>query len=185
MARRNYKFYADLGLHTQLMVRFSTVLEPGAGPNFLVESILSPQVRSRVNTDVIPDISKTNNSLLKTIKTMTLVVSYGQSVVKLDFIVCQSPAVPVIFGCDYCDRFVDGIPPRLSQVKSEDEKYQLIIANEIIAVTPNQPFRILVANLGRQPQRLFKHQIIGSVTPHPSAMLPTRVKGTYVLGIVT
>lgn len=36
IAKRNYKVYGDLGLYTQFMVHFLTVLDTGAGPNVIV-----------------------------------------------------------------------------------------------------------------------------------------------------
>lgn len=40
--------------------------------------------------------------------------------VKLDFIVSKALAAPVIYGCDYCDQFVEAIWPRLKHVELED-----------------------------------------------------------------
>lgn len=64
------------------------------------------------------------------------------------------------------------------------ETYQTSIANGIVAVTPNPPFQLLVANLGTQPQRLAKQHVIRSVALHPLAMLLPRVRAADVLGIV-
>ncbi|CAN8071373.1 unnamed protein product, partial [Agarophyton chilense] len=233
MAKRNYKVYADLGLHTQFMVRHLTVLDTGAGPNFIVESLLPPPLRSIIRSETVPDVLDANNNPLKTAGVIDLVIRLGRMVVKLTFIVCRSLAAPVILGCHYCDRFFDAIRPRLKQVELEDgstvpivrqplkrasrkhvplsaakeptptnrdstklrvassvtippesqvmvsvnsrqhglqvvqplpslyEKFQLTVANGIVQVTPNSPFRVLVANLGKAPQTLAKNQVIG------------------------
>lgn len=42
MANRNYKVYADLGLNTDFIVIFLTVLDTGANPNFVLESFVTP-----------------------------------------------------------------------------------------------------------------------------------------------
>lgn len=44
---------------------------------------------------------------------------------------------------------------------------------------------MLVAKIGKQLERLAKHQLIGSVTPQPQAMLPTRVTAVGVVVITT
>lgn len=46
VANCNYKFYADLGLHNEFMLRYLTVLDTGAGPNFIVESGLPSAIES-------------------------------------------------------------------------------------------------------------------------------------------
>lgn len=53
------------------------------------------------------------------------------------------------------------------------DKYQSAITNGVVSLTPDHPFQLLVASLDKTPQRLAKHQIIGSVIPHPLPMLPT------------
>lgn len=56
VAKWNYKVYADLGLHTQVMVRYFTVLNTGAGPKFVVKSVLPLQLQTQVKTHAISDI---------------------------------------------------------------------------------------------------------------------------------
>lgn len=82
------------------------MLDTEAGPNFVVESVLPPQLRARIRTYAIPDISDANNTLLTTVGTIALVVRLGQL---MEFMVFTSLAAPVIFGCDYCQRFVEAI----------------------------------------------------------------------------
>lgn len=53
------------------------------------------------------------------------------------------------------------------------EKYQLVIANGVVSVTPDRPFQLLVENMDKKPQRLAKHQDIKTVIPHPLAIFPT------------
>lgn len=106
IAKSNYTAYTYLGLHTQFMVRYLRVPDTGAGPNFVVESVLLPQLQAQIRSHAIPAISLANKNPLKTIGTIILVVRLGQLVVKVEFIVCESLAVPVILGCD---RFFESI----------------------------------------------------------------------------
>ncbi|CAN8069508.1 unnamed protein product, partial [Agarophyton chilense] len=190
------------------MVRVLTVLDTGAGPNFIVESLLPLPLRSQIRLGVAPDFADANNNPLSTVGTVTLVVRLGSFVVKLDFIVCRKLATPIILGCDFCDKFIDAIRPRLKRVEMEDgssvpivrrplrraskkhplsslyDGYQLAVANGVAQFVPDKPFSVLVANLGSTPQSLVKNQVIGSVMPHPTAMVATRLTAAYVLGLV-
>lgn len=47
-AKRNYKFYAEVGLPNQYMVGKFSVLDTGAGPKFVVKSLLHRLARSRI-----------------------------------------------------------------------------------------------------------------------------------------
>lgn len=51
---------------------------------------------------------------------MALTVRLGNYTVKIDFIVCESLATPVILGCDFRDRFVESIHPRSRKVTFDD-----------------------------------------------------------------
>lgn len=52
-------------------------------------------------------------------------------------------------------------------------------------VTLDRPFQVLVANLGKTPQRVTKHKVIGSVIVHPLAGLPKWVTAVEILGSTT
>ncbi|CAN8069907.1 unnamed protein product [Agarophyton chilense] len=238
------------------MVRHLTVLDTGAGPNFVVEEVLPPALQSRIRRDHVPEVADANNKPLDTVGFIELVVRVGARVVKLDFVVCRKLAAPVILGCDVCDRFVEAIfsrqrrvemeygwytpivrrplrratkkhvplpaaqeprpynresnklrvaaslcvPPEsqmmvkvtsrqhgsrvLQPLSSLYDRHSLAIANGIVHVEPNHPFHVLIANLGTVPQYLVKNQVIGSVMPHPIAMVPTKLTAGDVLGLV-
>lgn len=102
MSKRNFNVYFNLGLLTQVMVRYLTVCDTEAVPNFVVESVLPQQLQEQVKTNALLDISYANNNPLRTVGPVALVVRLGQWAVKLDFI-CRFLPVPVILGCDYCD----------------------------------------------------------------------------------
>ena len=63
-------------------------------------------------------------------------------------------------------------------------KHSIAIANGVVQVEPERPFRILVANFAQHEQRLHKSQVIGTVLPHPTAIFPTEVSLGEVLGLV-
>lgn len=44
MAKRNYMIDAGFGLHKKFTVGYLTVLDTGAGPDFVVKSVLPPQL---------------------------------------------------------------------------------------------------------------------------------------------
>ena len=52
--------------------------------------------------------------------TLALIVRHGRRIVKVDFIVCERIAAPVILECDFCDRFVEAIRPRKELVEMDD-----------------------------------------------------------------
>ena len=108
--RRNYKVYADIGTQRNVLSRVLSVLDTGAGPNFIRRSMLPPG--APVRQGPLPSVSDVNNNPIAMSGTVRLVVRLGAYVVKLDFIVCERLAAPVILWCDYLDRFVEAIRPR-------------------------------------------------------------------------
>lgn len=120
MAKLIYKVYTDVGLHTQFMIRYFTVLDTGASSYSVVETVLPPKLRAQIKTHGTTDISDTNNHPLKTVGAIALVVRFGKVMVNLEYIVCKSLVVPVIMAWDYFDRFFKSVQPRLKQVKLED-----------------------------------------------------------------
>ncbi|CAN8076686.1 unnamed protein product [Agarophyton chilense] len=72
----------------------------------------------------------------------------------------------------------------LQPLSSLYERHSLAIANGIVHEKLNQPFHVLIANVGTVPQYLVKNQVIGCVMPHPIAMVPTKLTAADVLGLV-
>ena len=174
------------------------------------------------------------------------VVRLGSRLVKLEFIVCELLAAPLILGCDFMDRFVEAIYPRkktvemddgttipitrkplkrppvaspvtpqdgkkphgrespkirvataiflppeaqtwismvskrhrVAVVQPHDELYlreKIVASNGVVEVEPERAFRILMANLSKEPKLLAKGQIVGTLLPHPTAILNTPV----------
>ena len=59
----------------------------------------------------------------------------------------------------------------------------IVITNGVVQVDTNRPFRVLIANMGANPYRVTKNQVLGSLLPHPTAIIPTNVSIAEVLGI--
>lgn len=55
----------------------------------------------------------------------------------------------------------------------------------MVSVTLYRPSQVLVAIVGKTPQRLAMNQVMSSVTSHPLAILPTRATAAKVLGSTT
>ena len=59
----------------------------------------------------------------------------------------------------------------------------ILATNGLVEAEPGQPFRIIIANFGVNPYRLAKGQVVANVLPHPSALIPTEVMMSELLGI--
>ena len=59
---------------------------------------------------------------------------------------------------------------------------QLLTANGVANVESNNPFRILIANLGRYPKTLAKNQVVATLLPHPTITVPAHVLLADVVG---
>lgn len=120
MAQRNYKVYADLGLHTQFMVQYYKLNDTETGPNFVVKSGLPAQLQAQIRANDTPDIADKNNHSARTVGNIALVIMLGLLMVKLEFIGYKCLAAPVILVCEYCDRLVLCHTAHLKQVELED-----------------------------------------------------------------
>ena len=61
-----------------------------------------------------------NNNPIRMKGLADLIVHLGSHLVKLEFIVCERLAAPLILGCDLMDRFVEAIYPRKKTVEMDD-----------------------------------------------------------------
>ena len=138
MASRNYKVYADVGINQNLLARNLSVLDSGAGPNCIRKSELPPGFDAHIRHGPLPNIGDANNNPLYTIGTLALVVRLGRRIVKVEFIVCERLAAPVILGCDFCDRFVEAIRPRKKLVEMDDGT-EVPIVRRPLRRTPKSP----------------------------------------------
>ena len=119
MKKRNYKVYADVGQCRTILTRKFSVLDKGAAPNFIRASDLPPGV-DKIRYGPLPNLSDENNNPIRMIGLDELVVRLGNRIVKVEFIVCERLAAPVIFGCDFCDRFVEAIFFRKRLIEMDD-----------------------------------------------------------------
>ena len=62
-------------------------------------------------------------------------------------------------------------------------KSQIVVCNGVVQVEPNREFRVLVANFGIAPYRLVKGQTIGTLLPHPTAIIASKVSVAAMLGL--
>lgn len=60
IARRRSKVFDDLGLYTQYMVRHLSILDTGARPNFIMESLLPPEVRAHFRHGPFVNVADAN-----------------------------------------------------------------------------------------------------------------------------
>ncbi|CAN8076114.1 unnamed protein product [Agarophyton chilense] len=97
--KRNYKVYTDIGLDKDLLTRLLTVLDTGAGPNFIRISELGPIDQEQIRYGPLPDIEDANRNAVRTLGPVKLLVRLGQFLMKVAFIVCKSLAAPVVLGC--------------------------------------------------------------------------------------
>ena len=96
------------------------VLDSGAGPKFIRESNL-PHGVMRLRYGPFLNVADANNNPIRMKGLADLIVRLDSRLVKLEFIVCESLAAPLILGCDVMDRFVEAIYPRKKTVKMDDE----------------------------------------------------------------
>ena len=120
LSRINYKFYADLGLTPAILLRQLTILDTGAGSNFVRADTLPPGWESLVTLGAVPTIADANGRPLRTSGQIPLVVRLCNRTMKCTFIVCERLAAPVILGCEFNDRFVEAIYPRRKLVELDD-----------------------------------------------------------------
>ena len=119
MAKRNYKVDTQVGTSRNTLERLLAVLDSGAGPNFIRDSDL-PHGVTRHRYGPLPNVADANNNPIRMMGLADLIVRLGSRLVKLEFIVCEHLAAPLILGCDFMDRFVEAIYPRKKTVERDD-----------------------------------------------------------------
>ena len=120
MSKRNYKVYADLGPDRYQLRGILSVVDTGAGPNFIRFSELPPGISNEIRHGPLPDICDMNNRSLGMICIVKLPVRLGRFLSVADFIVCPKLAAPLILGADYCNRFIEAIRPHAKLIEPDD-----------------------------------------------------------------
>lgn len=85
MIRRNYTVYADIGRERHLLASILSVLDTGAGSNFMRRAELPPGAKIRQGP--LPDVCNANNRPIAMNASVELVVLLGSCVLKSEFIV--------------------------------------------------------------------------------------------------
>ena len=120
LSRRSYKVYASFGLNPKLLVRQLSVLDTGAGPNFIRADVLPKGYSSLLAKGPMPSVADANGRPLSMSGIITLWVRLGSYLKRVPFFVCTRLAAPVILGCDFNDKHVDAILPRQKAVRLVD-----------------------------------------------------------------
>ena len=106
LTSRNYKVYADVGFNRYRLTRKISILDTGAGANFIGKSELDSEWESHIRYGPLPNVCDANNKPLKAMGIITQVVRLGHFIVENDFIVCDT-------RCRSCaGRSVHGQVPR-------------------------------------------------------------------------
>ena len=99
------------------MQTVNAVLDTGAGPNLIKESLLpNDWQRYAQRVQSLPRIRDANNRRLSVEGTIAMIVDVGGQRLKASFLVCKDLAVPAILGCAFIQRFVEAILPQENKV---------------------------------------------------------------------
>ena len=117
MKTDHYKVTLLLGCSKSLMHSADAVLDTGAGPNFVRESLLPVNWRKHsADASGYPSIRDANNRRLKLSGVIPMYVDIGGFQLRTNFLVCSELAVKVILGCDFIQKYVQAILPQKHQV---------------------------------------------------------------------
>jgi Retroviral aspartyl protease len=109
----NYRVSIAAGLTTRVMTPIVAVLDTGAGPNLIRESVLPDGwEKYRVHTSWNRRIVDANGKALKFRGVVELALQLGELVVRTRLAVVSHLSVPCILGCDFIDRHVKAIVPK-------------------------------------------------------------------------
>ena len=120
MTKRNFKDYTDIGDSATRLLRTLSVLDTGAGPNFIRKKALPAGDLSLLSYGPLPDIADANSNPIQVKGIMRLLVRLKTRAYWVEFIVCDSLAAPVMLGCDFSDEHVEAILPRQRLVELAD-----------------------------------------------------------------
>ena len=106
-----------LGCSQVRLETVDAVLDTGAGPNLVRESLLPKDWhRYAHRLRESPRIRDANNRRLKVEGTVSMYVDMGGHRLRASFLVCRDLAVPAILGCEFIQRFVEAILPQENKV---------------------------------------------------------------------
>lgn len=117
----HYKLMPLIGVSKRVMRIVEAVLDTGAGPNLVRESILPRDwLRYRTEETNIPPIRDANDRKLRIEGVVRLYVDIGGQSLRLRFLVCKDLAVKAILGCDFIHRHVQAILPQKGEIILKD-----------------------------------------------------------------
>ena len=90
-----------------------TVLDIGASPNLVRESLLLPDWRKySTNASKYPSIRDNDNRRLKFSSVFRMHVDIGGYKLHTNFLVCPELVVQVLLGCDFIQKYIEAILPQ-------------------------------------------------------------------------
>ena len=117
LATRNYKVSATVGVSATILTPVSAILDTGAGPNLIRETVLPEDwERYRIPGHPAFHIVGAGGRRLLQKGNITLTVQLGTLKVQARFIVVESLAAECILGCQFIDRQVQAILPKEKRV---------------------------------------------------------------------
>lgn len=87
LSKQNYKISADLGSNSRLLFRNLSILDTGAGPNFLRINVLPSGRERMIEPTVLPSFNDSNNRPFRMLGQVSVVSRLGASQVKLSSLV--------------------------------------------------------------------------------------------------
>ena len=113
----HYKVIVLIGCHRMVMHSVEAVLDTGAGPNLVRESMLPSDWRRYASSAAKhPRIRDANNRRLNVECVVSLHLNIGGQRLRQSFLFCKELAVPAILGCAFIRRFVEAILPLQNKV---------------------------------------------------------------------
>jgi hypothetical protein len=110
MKSPNYKLNVSLGVSNSVLVPVLAVLDMGAGPNIILEDVLTPNWETlRLRGVPIPKLMNASGRLLHSKGAIFLIVQVGHLRTRVRFYVTAGIAVPCILGCNFIYRHVNSI----------------------------------------------------------------------------
>ncbi len=119
-SKKNYKVYAEIGLHPRMLRYSLTVLDTGAGINFERKSALADGWNLKLKPKPTPEVCDANKRMLNIFGVIGLIEQFGRRIVKIEFNVCERLSAPSIIGCTFMDRLFEAINPKQRRILLDD-----------------------------------------------------------------
>ena len=121
MARRNYQINAYVGLTSKSLTRLTTVVDSGAGSNYIKKEVLPESLTKRIQPlNYRSDVRDANNKRVRIEGSIYLFVKVGSCTESVRFNVVDKLGTEIILGCEYLDKYVEAIRPRRGIIEMVD-----------------------------------------------------------------